>query len=458
MNRLVFGLSLVVVTATSNYSAVAALTTETLTNVVSVPIFVTAAPGDTSRIFIVEQTGRIKIRKSDGSISTFLNLSTEIECCGEQGLLGMAFHPDYDSNGYFYVHYTVNGPTLGDISRIARYRVSANPDIADIDSLTVLMDIPHPFPNHNSGMLAFSPVDAYLYIGMGDGGSGGDPGNRAQTDSTLLGKMLRIDVDNPDTGLDYGIPASNLSGNEIWAVGLRNPWRFSFDRSTGDLYIGDVGQQLWEEINFQPSTSIGDENYGWRCREGQHDYNFTGDCAAKTFVEPFFEYSHASGRCAIVGGYVYRGNEIPGLIGKYFYADNCTGEIWSLRYDGFSVTDFASHIAELNPDSLRVTSFGEDADGELYLAVGEGSVFKIVSADNGCCVGITGNIDGDPNNLIDIGDLTGLIDYLYITNNPPDCLPEANIDGDIEGLVDIGDLTALIDYLYISNALPADCL
>jgi glucose/arabinose dehydrogenase len=436
------------------------LTTETISTGLNRPLFVTAAPGDTARIFILEQTGRVIVHRNNGIESVFLDLTDSVTCCGEQGLLGLAFHPDYETNGYFYVSYTTEGPTPGGKSRIVRYRVSDDPDVAEVDSAVTLLEEDQPFTNHNGGMIGFGPADGYLYIGFGDGGSGGDPGNRAQDLTTLLGKILRIDVDSRDPGLEYGVPSDNPFGDEIWALGLRNPWRWSFDRSTADLWIADVGQQNWEEINFQPASSAGGENYGWRCREGMHDYNFSGDCALKTFTDPFTEYGHTNGRCSITGGFVYRGDAIPSFDGKYFYGDYCTGEIWSLRYGGSTVTDSVEHTAALNPGGNNITSFGQDARGEIYftvLSASGGIVYKIVPSPVACCSGSTGNIDGDIEELVDIGDLTALIDYLYISLIEPDCLAEANIDGDVQGIIDIGDLTALIDFLYINNTPPANC-
>src|SRR5262245_36732420 len=253
-------------------SSQTALTTEMVASGLSSPVFVTSPPGDCSRLFVVEQTGAIRIVKNGSLLATpFLDINTLVLFGGEQGLLGMAFHPSYAANGFFYVNYTrkPDGATV-----VARYSVSANPDVADRGSVLPLLVIAQPFDNHNGGMLAFGPNDGFLYIGMGDGGSGGDPFNNAQNPDVLLGKMLRIDVDHASPPLAYAIPPSNpfagaaAGADEIWSVGLRNPWRFTFDRANGDMYIGDVGQNSVEEIDFEPAGSPGALNYGWRCMEG----------------------------------------------------------------------------------------------------------------------------------------------------------------------------------------------
>ncbi|MCS6781435.1 MAG: PQQ-dependent sugar dehydrogenase, partial [Geminicoccaceae bacterium] len=247
----------------------------------------------------------------------------------------MAFAPDYATNGRFYVYY-VN--VAGDLV-IARYHVSTNPDVADVNSEQIVLTIPHPIHNnHNGGQLAFGPNDGLLYIGPGDGGSGGDPPNNAQNPAQLLGKLLRINVEagNPVT---YTIPTTNpftqTSGyrGEIWALGLRNPWRFSFDRATGDLFIADVGQYAWEEVNYQPANSNGGQNYGWRCFEGNADYNTSGCGPRGNYTFPVSAYGRDQG-CSVTGGYVYRGALYPNLTGRYLYSDFCSGRIWSLRFTG----------------------------------------------------------------------------------------------------------------------------
>ena len=275
-------------------------------------------------------------------------------------------------------------------TQIRRYAVSANPDLADPNSAIRILAVAQPFTNHNGGWLAFGP-DGYLYIGMGDGGDAGDPGNRAQNTTLLLGKLLRIDVRSDDFPADpnrnYALPPSNPfagggGAGEAWAYGLRNPWRNSFDRLTGDLYIGDVGQGAWEEVDVQPAASQGGENYGWRCYEGNHPYDPNGCAAPATMVFPIHEYNHSGGKCAIVGGYVYRGGGICDLRGTYFFADLCSNQIWSFEYVGGQVVNFQERTAELapigGPAITTITSFGEDARGELYIVSQAGNVFKIV--------------------------------------------------------------------------------
>lgn len=321
------------------------------------------------RLFIVERGGNIKILNSDGTINAtpFLNISSIITSGNERGLLGLAFHPDYANNGYFYVNYTdLNGDT-----RISRFTVSADPDVADPNSILVMLTENQPFSNHNGGHLAFGP-DGMLYIGMGDGGSGGDPQNNSQTFTNLLGKMLRLNVDIP---APY-IPADNpFVGSpdipqEIWAYGLRNPWRFSFDSETGDLWIADVGQNAWEEINRQPSTEAA-LNYGWRCYEGNAPYNTNGCPPQSDMTFPIAVLSHSGGHCSITGGYVYRGLEFPAIQGLYFFTDYCSNQIGTVDADG----DITLHGTL---GASAITSFGVDHNNELYLAAFTGGrIYKI---------------------------------------------------------------------------------
>jgi glucose/arabinose dehydrogenase len=303
----------------------------------------------------------------------FLDLSALTAASGERGLLSIAFHPHYAQNGRFFANYTDrNGDTV-----VARYTVSAgNPNVADPSSRVQILFIAQPFANHNGGQLQFGP-DGFLYIGMGDGGSGGDPGNRAQNLSDLLGKMLRIDVE----GEAYTIPPSNPfvtragARGEIWAYGLRNPWRFSFDRATGDLWIADVGQGLWEEIDFQPATSIGGENYGWRRMEGTHCFNPSTNCNDGTFVLPVIEYGHTNGACSVTGGSVYRGARYPRLQGTYIYGDFCNGVIWGATRPSNGAV--ASRV--LIDTNFAISTFGEDANGEVYVADYNGGVLYHVT-------------------------------------------------------------------------------
>ncbi len=433
------------------------LTTELVVSGLSSPVLVTAPPGDYDRIFIVEQlAGRIRIFKNGNLLSTpFLDISSKILSGGERGLLGLVFHPDFPDSGYFYVDYTrsPDGATV-----VARYSVTSNPDSADANSEVVLLTIAQPFSNHNGGMLAFGPNDGYLYIGMGDGGSGGDPNNNAQSDTTLLGKILRIDVNH---GPSDSIPSSNPYfgnpnvKNEIWAKGVRNPWRYSFDRATGDLYIGDVGQSVNEEIDFQPFDDPGGENYGWRCYEGDDPYNLSGCGAASEYTFPIYQYGHTSGRCAITGGYVYRGCAVPDLQGTYFFGEYCTGEIWSLNYDGSTVSNFQDRTSELAPSGAtidRISSFGEDAYGEIYIVdYSDGQIFKIVpDGVPSACSPLCGDVNAD--SVVNIFDITYLIGYLYLDGPAPGDLNLADVNND--GTVNIFDVTALISYLYLSGPSP----
>ena len=337
------------------------------------PVALTHA-GD-SRLFITQQIGTVVIFDASGLRSTpFLDIRSIVLSSGERGLLSVAFHPRYRQNGLFFVYYTNKN---GDNS-IARYKVSSgDPNLADPASGVILLTIPHPnFANHNGGQLQFGP-DGYLYIGTGDGGSAGDPNNHGQDLTQLLGKILRIDVDR---GLPYTIPPSNpffaLSSarNEIWAYGLRNPWRFSFDRENGDLWIGDVGQNVYEEVDRQPATSIGGENYGWRKMEGFHCFNPSSNCTDPSFTMPVLEYAHTQGACSITGGYRYRGTQIAVLRGAYLYGDYCTGDIFRADPSGATWTS-----TRLFATTISISSFGEDWSGELYvLDVAKGIVDRIV--------------------------------------------------------------------------------
>ncbi|MBI1815504.1 MAG: PQQ-dependent sugar dehydrogenase [Deltaproteobacteria bacterium] len=349
------------------------------------PLYVTAPRGDVSRIFIVEQGGAIKILKWGTLLATpFLNLASQIACCGERGLLGVAFHPQYAANGRFFVDYTdPSGNTV-----VSEYRVSANPDLADSASERIILQVTQPFSNHNGGHIAFGP-DNDLYIALGDGGSGGDPLGNGQNSTTLLGKMLRIDVDG---AAPYAIPPSNpfvgspTARPEIWALGLRNPWRNSFDRLTGDLYIADVGQDSFEEVNYQPVGSAGGVNYGWNTVEGNgHCFNPSSGCDQTGLTQPILDYPHGPGDsigCAVTGGYVYRGCAMPDLRGTYFYGDFCTAFIKTFQVAGGVATNQQDRTTDLAPGGgLSIdllSSFGEDARGEIYICDLGGEVFKIV--------------------------------------------------------------------------------
>ncbi len=335
------------------------------------PDYVTHAGDD--RLFVVEQPGRIRIIK-DGQLldQPFLDITKKVTTdSNEQGLLSVAFHPDYATNGQFWVNYTRarDGATV-----IERYTVSPdNADRADAQSGKVILVIDQPEPNHNGGLIQFGP-DGYLYIGMGDGGGAGDQhgdSGNGQDLQALLGKMLRIDVTSQDT---YALPASNPFGSEIWAYGLRNPWRFSFDRATGDLFIADVGQNTYEEVNFQPAASTGGENYGWRIMEASHCFNPRQGCDQTGLVLPVAEYSHDEGGCSITGGYVYRGTQYPVLNGAYFFGDYCSGKIWALQRTGDQW-----QMTKLLDSGVQISSFGEDVNGELYVVQHNGAVYQLIA-------------------------------------------------------------------------------
>ncbi|HLA43043.1 MAG TPA: PQQ-dependent sugar dehydrogenase [Aggregatilineales bacterium] len=334
------------------------------------PVYITHAGDD--RLFIVEQPGRIRILQDGAVLDTpFLDIQNLVNDSGnEEGLLSVAFDPDYATNGFFYVNYT--SPARD--TRIVRFQVSDDVNIANPDSAEIILSIQQPFPNHNGGQLHFGR-DGYLYIGMGDGGSGGDPQGHGQNLETLLGAILRIDVRQPPYIVPPDIPFVNEASAqpEIWSYGFRNPWRFSFDRVTHDLWIADVGQNNYEEINFQPASSGGGENYGWNLFEGTHDFQNAPDDHSG-FVFPVMEYSHDNG-CSVSGGYVYRGTVLPELQGHYFYGDYCTGKIWTLVRSG---DDWINSL--FLDSSFRISSFGEDANGELYLAnFNDSGIYKLVA-------------------------------------------------------------------------------
>ena len=366
----------------------------------TLPVHITHAGDGSGRLFIVERPGVIRIYQNSLRNTPFLDISEQVLSDGsEEGLLSVAFPPGYAQKGYFYVYYT---NLLGD-NQVSRFHLGSGMNTADPASEELILLIPHPTnSNHNGGQLAFGP-DGYLYIGTGDGGGGGDPDENAQDLSSLLGKILRIDVEMepvvppespfraflpaltrgipgtplpaayhiPSTNPFYGIPGAR---GEIWAYGLRNPWRFSFDRLSGDLYTGDVGQNEWEEINFQPGASTGGENYGWNIMEGLDCYN-AATCDQSGKILPVFVYSHAEG-CSVTGGFVYRGAAYPELDGAYFLADYCSGNIWGLTHSGAAWTS-----QQLPALTQRITSFGEDEAGEVYLTdYFNGAVYRLAPA------------------------------------------------------------------------------
>jgi len=327
------------------------------------PVFIGHAGDHSDRLFIVEQPGRIRILRN-GVLhpSAFLDIADRVDFGGEMGLLGLAFHPRFAENGRFFVNYTrkPDGATV-----VAEFQVSQNPDRA-LPKEKILLMIPQPYSNHNGGMVAFGP-DGYLYIATGDGGAGGDPGNRGQSPDTLLGKMLRIDVDRGDP---YGIPPDNpfaKQQSEIFALGFRNPWRFSFDRQTGQLWAADVGQNRWEEIDVVEAGN----NYGWRIMEGNHCFLPPRGCSTTGLTLPVAEYRNQSPSCAVTGGYVYRGNRVAFLRGTYVFGDYCSGRIMGL-IDGQPLVLLAS--------GLRIASFGEDEAGELYVVDHGGGIYRITPA------------------------------------------------------------------------------
>ena len=345
----------------------------------SQPVDLTAPPGDTTRVFIVEKTGRIRILRA-GQVATrpFLDVSGLVSGGSEQGLLSLAFHPEFGSNGKFYVHYTDRS---GD-TRIAEYAVGSDPDTASASvAARAILSVDQPYANHNGGQIAFGP-DGYLYIGLGDGGSGGDPQGNGQNLGTLLGKILRIDVDG---AAPYAIPPTNPfvgrpgAREEIWSYGWRNPWRFCFDRGTGDMIVGDVGQNLWEEVDYEPEGA-GGRNYGWKIMEGLHCYQ-SASCDTAGLTLPVAEYDHQAG-CSVTGGYVYRGPSMPELHGTYFYGDYCTGIVRSFDVQGglaVNARDWTSALRTASGGAMTgLSSFGLDARGELYLVLLDGEVYRLV--------------------------------------------------------------------------------
>lgn len=358
------------------------------------PVAVRHAQDGSGRLFVVEQAGQIIVIDATGQTleTPFLDITARVDDSeNEQGLLGLAFAPDFATSGYFYVNYTrdLGGQNL-DRTRIARFKVSADPDVADASSEFVILEIEQDDWNHNGGDIHFSPIDGYLYIGMGDGGGSNDTFNNAQPLDELNGKMLRIDVSASDTndnacGLisNYRIPADNPFTDgacpEIWANGLRNPWRWSFDRLMGAIFIGDVGQNAIEEINFQPASSTGGENYGWPCFEGNSARPNNPSCLAGTLTPPLLTYAQDNIHCSVTGGYRYRGT-ITALTGIYFFADFCSGYIWYVESGNWN-----------NPQlwldtSLRISSFGEDEQAELYIVDLRGSIYRIEATVEGLIV------------------------------------------------------------------------
>lgn len=389
-----------------------------------------ASPNDgTDRIFVVSQAGRIFVFPNDENVpssKTFLDISDRVIYSGEQGLLGIAFHPKYKTNGYFYVNYVANNPRR---TVIARYQVSSsNPDSAVKASEQVVLTFTQPYSNHNGGQVAFGP-DGYLYIATGDGGSGGDPQNNSQNRSNLLGKILRIDIDNPAGSLNYGIPVDNpFAGNtqgfsqEIYAYGLRNPWRFSFDKVTGLLWCADVGQNKWEEINLIENGG----NYGWRIMEGTECYNPSTGCNTAGLILPIHQYFHNStGGYSVSGGFVYRGGTVPELTGKYIYADYVSKRVWALTYNGTG--NVTNELLSANI-GISIAAFGVDNSDELYLLdLSGGKIYRFAET-----VDVnTGGNSGD-----------SFRERFYINQNYPNPFnPSTNISF---GVLDEGEVTVKI--------------
>ncbi len=345
--------------------------TQVLVSGLTDPLHLTHAGDQSRRLFVVEQAGTIRIIRDGRRLpAPFLDIRSRVIAGGELGLLSVAFHPRYASNGRFFVNYTANQGKLRTV--IAEYRVSrSDPNRADRNE-RVILEVEQPYANHNGGLNLFGP-DGMLYIGMGDGGSGGDPHNHGQRLESLLGKLLRIDI---DTGPPYGIPAGNpflgraVARDEIWAYGLRNPWRFSFDRATGRLFLGDVGQDAWEEIDLIEKG----QNYGWRIMEGAHCFNPRTGCETSGLALPIAEYANGPLGCSVTGGYVYRGTRIRDLVGRYLFGDYCSGRIWTLT-EG---TAGRWSMAVLADTGLRISSFGEDQIGELYVVDHRGAIHRLL--------------------------------------------------------------------------------
>ena len=360
---------LILIILFSNFSFSQSVILESFGPSFSSPVEIKNA-GD-ERLFVVEKSGKIKILNPDGSVNStpFLDIEDRVSTnANERGLLGLAFHPNYPENPFFFVNYTNNS---GDTT-ISKFSVSTDENIAN-ESETVLLVINQPYGNHNGGCINFGP-DGNLYIGMGDGGSGGDPQNYSQSTGSLLGKMLRINVNSGA----YSIPENNPYGDEIWSVGLRNPWKFSFDSENGNLWIADVGQNEFEEINMVENNPA-NVNYGWRCYEGDEPYNMSG-CPDNGLTFPVATYSHYNSgdfKCSITGGYVYRGNQISGLNGVYFFADYCSGEIGMLSTEDNSNWEMNLTFPNINGSWV---SFGEDISGELYIVSINGGIYKIIDA------------------------------------------------------------------------------
>ena len=369
-------LTLLVALLTSPTSSAASIDLQLVANGLSLLVDIQHAGDASGRLFLVLQGGTIVIYDGAQVLPTpFLDISGLVQSSGERGLLGLAFHPAYASNGRFYINYTNTSNNMV----VACYTVSADSNVADAGSAAVVLTTPQPYTNHNGGQIQFGP-DGFLYIALGDGGSGGDPQNQGQNRGTLLGSLLRLDVDSASP---YAIPPGNpFVGDpngldEIWTWGLRNPWRFSFDRATGDLLVADVGQGAWEEVTFQAAGDPGGRNYGWRLMEGAHCFNPTTGCDDGTLTTPVLEYAHTLG-CSITGGFRYRGTLLTAYVGSYFFGDLCTGRLWAATPE--TATRWTA--TEVMNTSLTITTFGEDENGEIFVSDygGSGTLRQLVSA------------------------------------------------------------------------------
>jgi glucose/arabinose dehydrogenase len=352
---------------------------ETIATGLDQPLLAAAAPGD-PRLFVIEQTGKVRVIKNGQLLDApFIDIADNVLCCGEQGLLGIAFHPNFGQNDRFYVHHTMKG-TAEHV--IAEYKAVFGTDTADPASRREILRFSDPYGNHNAGALEFGP-DGMLYIAFGDGGSGGDPEDRAQNLSQLFGKILRIDVDARTGTKEYGIPADNPyvaspdgptdPRPEVWHYGLRNPFRFTFDRGTGNIYIGDVGQDTWEEVDVSPN--VPNVNYGWDDREGQHCFEPTTNCLTADHLEPVVEFNHSDGWASVMGGAVYRGSCFPDLVGTYFYGDHYAGRLWAFEYANGQAMN---NRKVSDTDLAGMTSVHPDALGELYVTTINGTVRRII--------------------------------------------------------------------------------
>ena len=442
------------------------LRAQLVTSALSSPVDATAPPGDTARLFIVEQVGRIRILDlADDTLVTrpFLDIASKVDSGGEKGLLGLAFHPQYAQNGFFHVNYTRTVDSRLE-TVVERYSVSGtDPDAADPASGKLILRFSQPFSNHNGGQLAFGPTDGYLYISTGDGGSGGDPQNNAQNPLSYLGKILRIDVSSGDP---YGIPPGNpFAGGtgalpEIWALGLRNPWRCAFDPETGDFFIADVGQSAWEEVNRQPASSSGGENYGWKVREGTHPFSNT-PFGPGTVVDPIHEYPHSGTGltgCSITGGVVYRGCLMPDLHGTYFFADYCGDWVASFKVEGGTVSGLADRTAELNADlgSAQISSiaaFGLDGRGEVYICALPSRLYRVLPAaiDPPGETFFRGDSNGD--SVLDISDPVHTLLQLFTNLLPPAPCSDA-LDSDDDGELSVTDAIFSLRFLFADGPAP----